>query len=54
MCHSIIGMSIAQVMLKVALLPKHHTFISIFVIIYLHSIDPYIVSPLINKIIKFN
>jgi len=54
LCQSITGMSVAQVMLKVALLPKHQIVISIFIITYLHSIDPYIASPLINKIIKFN
>jgi hypothetical protein len=33
MCQSIMGMSVAQVVLKVALLLKHHIFISIFIYI---------------------
>ena len=31
--HSVVGMSVAQAMLKVALLPKQHIFISIFLFI---------------------
>jgi len=54
LCQSIIRMSIAQIMLKVTLLPKHHIFISLFIITYLHSIDPYIASPLINNIPYFS